>query len=106
MDDKPKPPRLISFKQLKDRGVLLSRREIDRREIKNEFPKRVPLGPYRSAWVTEEVDAWVTEKIAARSTEIGALGTGDERRQAVAQRLVKRPDEDLASSSAETSEQS
>ena len=50
MDDKPKPPRLISFKQLKDRGVLLSRREIDRREIKNEFPKRVPLGPYRSAW--------------------------------------------------------
>jgi prophage regulatory protein len=69
-------PRLVAFAELKERGVLLGRRQVDRLEAMNKFPKRVPLSEARVAWVTEEIDQWVAERIAARSTDIGMLGAG------------------------------
>ena len=74
-----KSPRLILFPQLKDHGVLLSRRQIDRLEMENRFPRRVPLSDWRVAWVADEVDQWIAQKITARSTEVGALGAGRKR---------------------------
>ena len=72
-------PRLVTFAQLKQRGISLSRTQVDRLERENKFPKRIPLSEARVAWVTEEIDSWVAKKIAARSTEIGALGAGSSR---------------------------
>jgi prophage regulatory protein len=31
-----------------------------------KFPRQVPLGPARVAWVDEEIDAWQAERIAKR----------------------------------------
>ncbi len=59
-------PRLIVFKDLKARGVLLGRRQIDRLEKAGKFPRRVPISASRVAWVAEEIDQWVTDKINSR----------------------------------------
>lgn len=72
-----KRDRLIIFKQLREYGVALGRRQIDRLEVENKFPKRVALSEKRVAWVEAEVIKWVEDKIKARSTGIGALGSGD-----------------------------
>jgi prophage regulatory protein len=72
-----KPRRLLTFDQLEEHGVLLSRRQVDRLEAEGVFPRRVPISDWRVGWVADEVDAWVTGKIAARSTEAGALGSGE-----------------------------
>lgn len=42
-------PKLLPFTDLRDRGVLLGRRQIDRLEAEGKFPKRVPIAP--TAWV-------------------------------------------------------
>jgi prophage regulatory protein len=69
---------LITFAQLRQR-VHLGRRQVDRLEMENRFPKRVPVSDRRVAWVADEIDAWIAQKIAARSTEIGTLGAGKKR---------------------------
>lgn len=79
MTEPERTPKLVLFNQLKERGVLLSRRQVDRLELENRFPKRVPLSDWRVGWVTAEIDAWIEQKITARSTEIGTLGAGDKR---------------------------
>lgn len=74
-------PKLIDFKELRDHGVLLKRRQIDNLERENKFPKRVPLTEWRVAWVAAEIEAWVEAKIKARKTDLGKLGAGREKRR-------------------------
>jgi prophage regulatory protein len=59
-------PRLLLFKELRPRGVLLSRRQVDRLEHEGKFPKRVHLSEQVRAWPAVEIDEWVSAKIAAR----------------------------------------
>jgi prophage regulatory protein len=72
-------PKLLTFEELKSHGVLLGRRQIDRLEADDKFPKRVPISTWRVGWVADEVDQWIADKIAARRTGVGALGTGEGR---------------------------
>jgi prophage regulatory protein len=65
-------PKLVPFSDLNERGVLLGRRQIDRLEAEGKFPKRVPIGANRVAWVTDEVDDWVSAAIARRSRNLAA----------------------------------
>jgi prophage regulatory protein len=65
-------PKLLSFSDLRDHGVLLGRRQIDRLEANGNFPKRVPIGANRVGWVTDEVDDWVSAAIARRSRNLPA----------------------------------
>ena len=58
--------RILTFKQLKDRGVPYSRMHIDRLEKAGQFPKRVQLSPNRVAWLESEVEQWFSERVAAR----------------------------------------
>lgn len=60
-------PKFVMFEELWDRGVLYTRRHVDRLEADKKFPERVTLGVGRVGWVTIEIDAWVKKKIAARS---------------------------------------
>lgn len=60
-------PNLLSFSQLRNRGVLLSRRQVDRLEAQGKFPKRVQISEWRVAWAFDEINAWVAAKIAARA---------------------------------------
>jgi predicted DNA-binding transcriptional regulator AlpA len=72
----PYAPRLVTFDELRLYGVPLSKRQVDRLELLDLFPKRVPLSPGRVGWVTAEIIAHVDHLIAARSTKAGTLGSG------------------------------
>ena len=58
--------RVLTFDQLKGKGVPYCRMHIDRLEKAGEFPKRVQLSPNRVAWVESEIDDWIAQRIAAR----------------------------------------
>ena len=59
--------KLVSKKELKSLfGVPYSFQHIARLEQAGEFPKRVPLGLCRVAWVADEVQAWVDERVHRR----------------------------------------
>jgi prophage regulatory protein len=70
-------PKLLPFEDLKEYGVFLSRRQIDRLEAQDKFPKRVPVSHWRVGWVADEIDQWTKNKIAARSTKNGSLGSAE-----------------------------
>jgi prophage regulatory protein len=67
--------KLLLFPELKEHGVPLGRRQVDRLERIGKFPKRVPIGERRVGWVESEIDDHVTAAIAARSTVLGRLGS-------------------------------
>ncbi|MCP3444210.1 AlpA family transcriptional regulator [Bradyrhizobium sp. CCGUVB14] len=73
-------PKLIRFRELREYGVSLSRRQIDRLEADGKFPKRVPLTSWSVAWVTAEIEAWVNSRIDARETGLGKLGASTGKR--------------------------
>ena len=50
------PSKLLSFPELRERGVLLGRRQVDRLEAEGKFPKRVSVGANRVGWVAAEID--------------------------------------------------
>ena len=54
---------LLGMKQVRER-VSLSRQEIYRRVKAGTFPKQIPLGPGRVAWIGSEVDEWIAQIIA------------------------------------------
>jgi prophage regulatory protein len=64
--------KLLCFPDLRIRGVLLGRRQIDRLEAVGKFPRRVHISDRRVGWVAEEIDAHVAAKIANRCARIGS----------------------------------
>jgi prophage regulatory protein len=59
--------RLLEFRDLKaTRGIAFSRRYLYTLEAQNKFPRRVPMGEHRVAWVESEIDTYLAEKLAAR----------------------------------------
>jgi prophage regulatory protein len=67
--------KLLLFPELREHGVPLGRRQVDRLERDGKFPKRVPIGDRRVGWVESEIDAHVDLAIKARSTVLGQLGS-------------------------------
>ena len=58
--------RLIPYSALRDKGVLYSKPHLWRLERADKFPKRVPIGAGRYAYIEAEVDAWIDARIAER----------------------------------------
>ena len=59
--------KFISFEELKtEKGIGYSRTQIWRLERDGKFPKRVPIGEARIAWVESEIDQWQKHQIEAR----------------------------------------
>ena len=61
--------RLVSYQQLKLRGIPYSRSHLRRLEGTGQFPKHVTLGEGLGAliaWPEHEVDGWIAEKMARR----------------------------------------
>lgn len=69
--------RISLYPELRELGVRYSRRQVDRLEMKEAFPKRVALGKSRVGWITDEVIAHVDKQIKSRSLAAGTLGSGD-----------------------------
>jgi prophage regulatory protein len=59
-------PKLLTFSELRDAGVLYTRRHVDRLEAEGKFPKRVTIGEARVGWVAQEVRDWIDKRIRAR----------------------------------------
>jgi len=57
---------LIPYRALKAKGITYSKPHLWRLEKAGKFPKRVPLGPGRYAYVESEIDAYIAALIAAR----------------------------------------
>jgi prophage regulatory protein len=61
--------RLLAFADLKPvKGITYSKVQLWRKEKKNEFPKRVPLGERRHAWLEDEIDGWIADRARARQS--------------------------------------
>jgi prophage regulatory protein len=58
--------RLISYAALASKGITYSKPTLWRKERAGTFPKRVPIGAARYAYVEAEIDAWVAALIASR----------------------------------------
>lgn len=71
--------RLLTYEELREHGVPYGRRNLHKLELVGKFPKRVPIGPRRVAWVESEVDRYVSERIKSRLMKFGALGSSKEK---------------------------
>jgi len=61
---------LVSKKELKTVcGIPYAPQHIARLEKAGRFPKRIPLGQNRVAWLLSEVDEWISARIAKRETD-------------------------------------
>jgi prophage regulatory protein len=58
--------RLIGHQDLASKGISYSKPHLWRLEKQNKFPKRVPIGAGRYAYVESEIDGYVDGLIAAR----------------------------------------
>ena len=58
--------RLIPYEALKTKCIPYSKPHLWRLERAGKFPKRVPIGAGRYAYVEAEVDEWIAARIAAR----------------------------------------
>ena len=59
--------RLLSYPNLKARGIEFSRVHLKRLEDANQFPRHIDLGENRIAWFEDEIDEFLEAKAAARS---------------------------------------
>jgi prophage regulatory protein len=59
-------PRLITYADLKPKGIALGKQRIWQLEQEGKFPKRVATSPRRHAWVESEIDDYLAAKIAKR----------------------------------------
>lgn len=66
--------KLLTFPELRGRGVLLGRRQLDRLEAEGKFPKRVRISERRVGWLLGEIDDYVAGKIANRSGAVDHAG--------------------------------
>ena len=64
--------KLLCFSDLRNHGVLIGRRQLDRLEAAGKFPRRVHISERRVGWVAEEIDAYMSAKIANRCARIGS----------------------------------
>lgn len=64
--------RLISFAEVL-RKTPLSRTSIYRRIKAGTFPKPVPIGTYKIAFLEKEVDTWIDDQVIARNRGDGVM---------------------------------
>lgn len=58
--------RIISYDDLKNKGINYSKPHLWRLERDRKFPKRVQTGDRRYGYVEEEIDAYIEARIRAR----------------------------------------
>jgi prophage regulatory protein len=62
--------------------VGLSKSEIYRRIGAGEFPRQVPLGEQRVAFLASEIETWMAERITARDLQEGSVDRRERARKA------------------------
>lgn len=75
--------RFITMVEVRQR-VALSKTEIYRKINAGKFPRPVPLGSQKVAWLESEVAAWMADRLAAREAQEGAERRSEQGRRAQA----------------------
>jgi prophage regulatory protein len=78
--------RFLTFKETRER-VALSRTHIYRRIGEGTFPKPIPLGGRRIAFLESEISEWQAQCVAARERGEGARARREQAQLAAAARL-------------------
>jgi prophage regulatory protein len=81
---------LIPYRNLKAKGVPYSKPHLWRLERAGKFPKPVPIGPARYAYVEAEVDDYIAALVVARDADQGATNGKTGEKPRAAQRGEKR----------------
>ncbi len=58
--------RILSYDDLKGRGINYSKVHLWRLEKTRKFPQRVALSENRHGWLETEIDDWIAARVAAR----------------------------------------
>jgi prophage regulatory protein len=64
--------RLLTFADLKARGIPWTRMHVGRLEAAGKFPQHIDLGENSIAWFEEEIDDFLEEKAAKRDARAEA----------------------------------
>ena len=64
--------KLIPYAALAAKGIGYSKVTLWRKERAGAFPRRVPVGASRYAYVEAEIDNWIAQRIADRDTASAA----------------------------------
>jgi prophage regulatory protein len=64
--------KLIPHAALAAKGIAYSKVTLWRKERAGAFPRRVPVGASRYAYVEAEIDNWIAQRIADRDTASAA----------------------------------
>jgi len=59
--------RLLTFADLKERGIPWTRMHVGRLEAAGRFPQHIDLGANSIAWFEDEIDDFLEAKAAARN---------------------------------------
>ena len=74
--------RFISMSEVLDR-ICLSKTHLYRKINAGQFPRPVPLGPQKVAFLESEVEAWMAKRLHAREQEEGVLSRRERARRSV-----------------------
>ena len=58
--------KVLTYEQLKDKGIPYSRTQLWRRMKAGTFPQSIQLSEQRIAWVEKELDDWLQHKVTVR----------------------------------------
>lgn len=64
---------LLSPRDLKARGISLSRSQLNELISRGFFPKPIKIGLRRNAWLEPEINAWVADRSAARGVSTSSV---------------------------------
>ena len=74
--------RFISMSEVLDR-ICLSKTHLYRKINAGHFPRPVPLGPQKVAFLESEIEAWISERLQARDEREGAAARRERARKSV-----------------------
>ena len=86
--------RFISMSEVLDR-ICLSKTHLYRKINAGQFPRPVPLGPQKVAFLESEIEAWMAARLQARDQDEGV-----EARRERARKSVSRADHVIAAGDA------
>lgn len=85
----PLTDRFISTAEVLDR-VCLSKTHLYRKINAGEFPRPVPLGPQKVAFLESEIEEWMVGRLRAREEEEGAEERRERAHRAESRRAIHK----------------
>lgn len=66
--------KVLSFRDLRDRGIPFTRQHIHKLVKRGEFPSPFKIGANTNAWNDSEIDQYLKDRFAKRQTKMASLG--------------------------------